>query len=50
MAGAAFLFIGQVFEAGWLSLLDYLAAHVILCLLPAFFIAGVSPAGQPDHI
>lgn len=27
-------------ETGWLALLDYLAAHVILCLIPAFFIAG----------
>lgn len=27
-------------QSGWLSLLDYLAAHVLLCLVPAFFIAG----------
>lgn len=26
--------------AGWTSLLDYLAAHVLLCLVPAFVIAG----------
>ncbi len=26
--------------AGWSSLLDYLAAHVLLCLVPAFIIAG----------
>ena len=25
---------------GWETLLDYLSAHVITCLLPAFFIAG----------
>ena len=27
-------------QLGWISLLDYLAAHVLLCLVPAFFIAG----------
>jgi len=36
-------------EAGWLSLLDYLAAHVILCLLPAFFIAGAISALIPKE-
>ena len=30
----------QLLQAGWMGLLDYLAAHVLLCLLPAFFIAG----------
>jgi uncharacterized membrane protein YraQ (UPF0718 family) len=30
----------QLLLAGWLGLLDYLAAHVLLCLVPAFFIAG----------
>lgn len=30
----------QLLRAGWLGLLDYLAAHVLLCLVPAFFIAG----------
>lgn len=30
----------ELLEAGWLGLLDYLAAHVLLCLVPAFFIAG----------
>ncbi|KAA3647790.1 MAG: permease [Chloroflexi bacterium] len=34
------MLIFELLEAGWLSLLDYLAAHVILCLIPAFFIAG----------
>jgi uncharacterized membrane protein YraQ (UPF0718 family) len=45
-------FIGTVFnllEAGWVSLLDYLAAHVILCLLPAFFIAGALSALIPKE-
>ena len=40
----------QLVEAGWLSLLDYLAAHVILCLLPAFFIAGGMSALIPQHV
>jgi uncharacterized membrane protein YraQ (UPF0718 family) len=30
----------QLLQAGWLGLLDYLAAHVLLCLVPALFIAG----------
>jgi len=45
-------FLGILFnllEAGWVSLLDYLAAHVILCLLPAFFIAGALPALIPKE-
>lgn len=37
-------------EGGWLSLLDYLAAHVILCLLPAFFIAGGMSALIPQQV
>jgi len=32
--------LAQLLRAGWLGLLDYLAAHVLLCLVPAFFIAG----------
>lgn len=39
----------SLLEAGWLSLLDYLAAHVILCLLPAFFIAGALSALIPKE-
>lgn len=39
----------QLIEAGWLSLLDYLAAHVILCLVPAFFIAGALSALIPKE-
>lgn len=37
---AALSFIGGLLLSGWLALLDYLAAHVLLCLVPAFFIAG----------
>lgn len=32
--------LGSLLWAGWVSLLDYLAAHVLLCLVPAFVIAG----------
>ena len=30
----------KVLESGWFALTDYLSAHVITCLIPAFFIAG----------
>lgn len=33
-------YLGGLLTAGWMSLLDYLAAHVLLCLVPAFIIAG----------
>lgn len=42
-------YVLQLLEAGWLSLLDYLAAHVILCLVPAFFIAGALSALIPQE-
>ncbi len=29
-----------VFESGWEALLEYLSAHVLTCLVPAFFVAG----------
>jgi hypothetical protein len=32
--------IGESVYNGWLSLIDYLSAHVLMCLIPAFFIAG----------
>lgn len=32
--------ITELMLSGWNSLLDYLSAHVLLCLIPAFFIAG----------
>ena len=32
--------IGQAIYQGWLGLVDYLSAHVLFCLVPAFFIAG----------
>ncbi|MFC2044927.1 permease [Chloroflexota bacterium] len=30
----------QVLQGGWDALLEYLSAHVLACLIPAFFIAG----------
>ena len=33
-------YIGMLLSSGFTSLLDYLAAHVLLCLVPAFIIAG----------
>jgi uncharacterized membrane protein YraQ (UPF0718 family) len=30
----------DVFEGGWEALLEYLSAHVLTCLIPAFFVAG----------
>lgn len=30
----------SVFQSGWEALLEYLSAHVLTCLVPAFFIAG----------
>lgn len=32
--------LGESIYEGWLGLVDYLSAHVLLCLIPAFFIAG----------
>jgi len=32
--------IAQVLQGGWNALLEYLSAHVLTCLVPAFFIAG----------
>jgi len=36
--------------SGWISLLDYLAAHVLLCLVPAFIIAGYMSAMIPKEV
>jgi len=33
------IFIGSI-KSGWYALLEYLSAHVLTCLIPAFFIAG----------
>ncbi len=42
-------FIGTLLWAGWTNLLDYLAAHVLLCLVPAFVIAGYMSAMIPQE-
>jgi uncharacterized membrane protein YraQ (UPF0718 family) len=44
------IYLVQLIEAGWLSLLDYLAAHVLLCLVPAFIIAGYVSAMIPKEV
>ena len=47
MSTAEWLFL--LLQSGWASLLDYLAAHVLLCLVPAFFIAGALSALIPKE-
>ncbi len=42
-------YLGTLLQSGWLSLLDYLAAHVLLCLVPAFIIAGYLSAAFPKE-
>lgn len=42
-------YLGALLQSGWLSLLDYLAAHVLLCLVPAFIIAGYLSAAIPKE-
>ena len=39
----------MLLRSGWIGLLDYLAAHVLLCLVPAFFIAGALSALIPKE-
>jgi uncharacterized membrane protein YraQ (UPF0718 family) len=43
-------FIGNLVISGWLGLIDYLAAHVLLCLVPAFIIAGYMSAMIPQEV
>jgi hypothetical protein len=42
-------YLGFLFWSGWTSLLDYLAAHVLLCLVPAFVIAGFMSSMVPKE-
>ncbi|MCE5209571.1 MAG: permease [Chloroflexi bacterium] len=44
-----FEFILQMLSSGFGNLAAYLAAHVLLCLLPAFFIAGAMTALIPKE-
>jgi uncharacterized membrane protein YraQ (UPF0718 family) len=43
-------FISHLFFGGVSNLVSYLAAHVLLCLLPAFYIAGAMTAMIPKEI
>jgi len=47
---ASFDFISHLFYSGLGNLAAYLAAHVLLCLLPAFYIAGAMTALIPKEI
>jgi len=42
-------YLATLLWSGWTSLLDYLAAHVLLCLVPAFIIAGYISAMVPKE-
>lgn len=42
-------YLGTLLWSGWTSLLDYLAAHVLLCLVPAFIIAGFMSSMIPKE-
>jgi len=43
-------YLGTLLWSGWAGLLDYLAAHVLLCLVPAFVIAGYMSAMIPKEV
>lgn len=43
-------YLSTLVWSGWTSLLDYLAAHVLLCLIPAFVIAGYMSAMIPKEV
>ncbi len=47
---AAITYILSLIQAGWMSLIEYLAAHVLLCLVPAFVIAGYISAMIPKEV
>ncbi|MGB2896999.1 MAG: permease [Anaerolineales bacterium] len=42
-------YLATLLWSGWTNLLDYLAAHVLLCLVPAFVIAGYMSAMIPQE-
>lgn len=50
MPETVFNYLLLALQAGWLSLLDYLAAHVLLCLVPAFVLAGYISAMIPKEV
>ena len=41
--------IPQLLQGGLANLASYLAAHVLICLLPAFYIAGATAAMIPKQ-
>lgn len=43
-------FAVAIFNGGFTALVDYLSAHVLTCLIPAFFIAGAINALLPKEI
>ena len=42
-------YLSTLLWSGWTSLLDYMAAHVLLCLVPAFIIAGFMSSMIPKE-
>jgi uncharacterized membrane protein YraQ (UPF0718 family) len=42
--------LSELLWSGWTGLLDYLSAHVLLCLVPAFIIAGFMSAMIPKEV
>ncbi|GAP07561.1 predicted permeases [Anaerolinea thermolimosa] len=42
-------YLGSLLWSGWTGLLDYLAAHVLLCLVPAFILAGFMSSMIPKE-
>lgn len=42
-------YLGSLVWSGWTGLLDYLAAHVLLCLVPAFVLAGFMSSMIPKE-
>jgi uncharacterized membrane protein YraQ (UPF0718 family) len=42
-------FVMILLRGGWASFADYLSAHVLMCLVPAFFIAGAMSALIPQE-
>jgi hypothetical protein len=46
---SVFNYLGFLLWSGWTGLLDYLAAHVLLCLVPAFVIAGYMSSMIPKE-
>ena len=49
MIESVFEFLARLFSSGLGNLASYLAAHVLLCLLPAFYIAGAMTALIPKE-